>query len=49
VRCVNCGKLIQSGNLCKTCDDAKKISEENAALKGTHGEDGKNVIKDDYW
>lgn len=33
VRCVNCGKLIQSGNLCKTCEDTKKISQENETLK----------------
>lgn len=32
-RCVNCGRLIQSGSLCKTCEDAKKISSENEALK----------------
>lgn len=32
-RCVNCGRLIQSGNLCKTCEDAKTLSEENQALK----------------
>ncbi len=33
VRCVNCGRLIQSGSLCKTCEDSKKLSEENSALK----------------
>jgi len=32
-RCVNCGRLIQSGSLCKTCGDAKKLSEENNELK----------------
>lgn len=33
VRCVNCGRLIQSGSLCKTCGDSKKLSEENKELK----------------
>lgn len=33
VRCVNCGKLIQSGNLCKPCNDSKKNAEDNTALK----------------
>ncbi len=33
VRCVNCGRLIQTGSLCKTCDDAKKLGKENEALK----------------
>lgn len=33
VRCVNCGRLIQSGNLCKTCEESKKLSDENAELK----------------
>ena len=33
VRCVNCGKLVQSGSLCKTCTDSKKLSEDNAALQ----------------
>lgn len=28
VRCVDCGRLIQSGSLCKQCADAKKIKEE---------------------
>jgi integrase/recombinase XerD len=32
-RCVNCGRLIQAGSLCKTCEDAKRLSEENATLK----------------
>ncbi|MBU1000133.1 tyrosine-type recombinase/integrase [Patescibacteria group bacterium] len=32
-RCVNCGRLIQSGNLCKTCGDSKRLSEENETLK----------------
>lgn len=32
-RCVNCGRLIQSGSLCKTCEDSKKLSEENETLK----------------
>lgn len=32
-RCVNCGRLIQSGNLCKTCEDAKTLSEENLELR----------------
>ncbi len=33
VRCVNCGRLIQTGSLCKTCEDSKKLSEENEQLK----------------
>ena len=24
-RCVECGRLIQAGSLCKTCDDNKKL------------------------
>lgn len=32
-RCVECGRLIQSGNLCKICQDSKKLSGENATLK----------------
>jgi site-specific recombinase XerD len=32
-RCVNCGRLIQAGSLCKTCQDSKKLLEENVQLK----------------
>ncbi len=32
-RCVNCGRLIQSGDLCTPCKDSKKLSEENSELK----------------
>ncbi len=32
-RCVNCGRLIQTGSLCKTCEDSKKLSEDNECLK----------------
>ncbi len=32
-RCVNCGRLIQSGSLCKTCQDSKKNAEDNTAMK----------------
>jgi hypothetical protein len=32
-RCVECGRLIQSGSLCKTCADSKKLSKENESLK----------------
>lgn len=32
-RCVECGRLIQNGSLCKLCQDSKKLSEENAELK----------------
>lgn len=32
-RCVECGRLIQSGSLCKTCTDSKKLGEENKELK----------------
>jgi len=31
-RCAECGKLIQSGNLCKQCSDIQKLKEENAKL-----------------
>jgi len=31
-RCVECGRLIQAGSLCKTCKDSKKLTEENQAL-----------------
>ncbi|MBU4222854.1 MAG: tyrosine-type recombinase/integrase [Euryarchaeota archaeon] len=34
-RCVNCGKLIQSGKLCKLCEDSKKLLEENENLSST--------------
>lgn len=33
IRCVDCGRLIQTGTLCKSCSDSKKLSQENAALK----------------
>jgi integrase/recombinase XerD len=33
VRCVECGSLIQTGNLCKICQNSKKVSEENQILK----------------
>ncbi|MCX9085301.1 MAG: tyrosine-type recombinase/integrase [Candidatus Methanoperedens sp.] len=32
-RCVECGRLIQAGSLCKTCTDSKKMKEENSELK----------------
>ncbi|NJD54407.1 MAG: hypothetical protein FIB07_16280 [Candidatus Methanoperedens sp.] len=32
-RCVECGRLIQAGSLCKTCKDSKKLAEENSELK----------------
>lgn len=32
-RCTSCGKLIQSGFLCKTCTDTKKLAEENEVLQ----------------
>jgi site-specific recombinase XerD len=32
-RCVNCGRLIQAGSLCKPCADTKKLEEENNELK----------------
>lgn len=32
-RCVDCGRLIQSGSLCEPCSKTRKISEENAAIK----------------
>lgn len=32
-RCVECGRLIQSGSLCKTCADSKKLTQENSILK----------------
>jgi integrase/recombinase XerD len=33
VRCVVCGNLIQSGNLCIKCKDSKELKEENSELK----------------
>ena len=33
VRCVNCGKLIQAGNLCKSCKDTQEIGDENRLMK----------------
>lgn len=32
-RCVECGRLIQAGSLCKTCTESKKLSSENSELK----------------
>lgn len=32
-RCVECGRLVQTGSLCKTCADSKKFSQENEILK----------------
>jgi hypothetical protein len=32
-RCIECGRLIQSGDLCKTCKNSKDLSKENTALK----------------
>jgi len=32
-RCVECGRLIQSGSLCKTCDDNKKLKAEMETMK----------------
>jgi site-specific recombinase XerD len=32
-KCVECGKLIQSGNLCKTCEDTKNLKDENLKMK----------------
>lgn len=32
-RCVECGRLIQTGSLCKSCSDSKKLSQENSELK----------------
>lgn len=32
-RCVECGRLIQAGSLCKACQDSKKLSKENETLK----------------
>ena len=32
-RCVDCGRLIQSGSLCPVCSKTKKLSEENNTLK----------------
>jgi len=33
-RCVECGRLIQAGSLCKTCDDNKKLKAESLSMKG---------------
>lgn len=38
VRCVNCGRLIQSGDLCTTCRDSKKLSDENKELRNKMSE-----------
>lgn len=37
-RCVQCGRLIQIGDLCKPCEDTKKLSQENQALKQGYDE-----------
>ncbi len=31
-RCVDCGRLIQSGNLCKQCAEIKELKERNATM-----------------
>ncbi len=33
VRCVRCGRMIETGTLCIYCKDAKKLEESNAELK----------------
>ena len=38
VRCVECGKLIESGNLCPICQKTKNLSEENAKIKNQMAE-----------
>jgi site-specific recombinase XerD len=32
-RCVECGRLVPTGSLCKTCADSKKLKEENEKLR----------------
>jgi site-specific recombinase XerD len=32
-KCVECGRQVQTGSLCKTCADTKKLSQENVDLK----------------
>ncbi len=32
-RCVECGRLIQAGSLCKSCDDNKKLKAEIETMK----------------
>jgi ribosomal protein L32 len=32
-RCVECGRLIQAGSLCKSCGDTKRLNTEVDTLK----------------
>ncbi|MCX9084075.1 MAG: tyrosine-type recombinase/integrase [Candidatus Methanoperedens sp.] len=41
--CVECGKLIQAGSLCKICQDSKRLSTENSDLKTRL-----NVVEDQH-
>jgi hypothetical protein len=38
-RCVECGRLIQVGSLCKTCDDNKKLKAEMENIKTMFNKD----------
>lgn len=42
-RCVECGKQIQAGSLCKICQDSKRLSTENSDLKTRL-----NVVEDQH-
>jgi site-specific recombinase XerD len=42
-RCVECGRLIQAGSLCKTCQDSKRLSIENSELKARLDEQDKKM------
>ncbi|KPQ43379.1 MAG: integrase [Candidatus Methanoperedens nitroreducens] len=48
-RCVECGKLIQSGSLCKSCSDSKKLSQENNILKSQMSEMQKQMLNLMEW
>jgi site-specific recombinase XerD len=53
-RCVECGRLIQAGSLCKTCTDSKRLSEENIELRAKmeatqkDNEDFKKSVREDF-
>lgn len=53
-KCVECGRLIQSGNICKQCSEIKELKEEISLYRNTIGdvrvikkdmEDVKNLMK----
>ncbi len=46
VRCVNCGRLIQSGELCVPCLENKKMKEQIARMEIELAEARKRVTEE---